>query len=168
MHCSKLKKLANFRDFAESSSKFCKILGKSPKSWNFLRILLHVWVWSDAKECRSCRFWKILKNAPILAIRGINTAENEPSKVAKFFEKCIFALKMHFLRWRVRCARTAGDRFVVMRRTPAYLCLGSNVQREKLVENSSHNCIFHISMRFMHHCRYFVVFWETWNFLTMV
>ena len=37
---------------------------------------------SGAKECNSCRSRKMLQNAPFLAIRGVDTAENEPSKVS--------------------------------------------------------------------------------------
>ena len=36
---------------------------------------------SDAKAKESCRSRKILKNAPLLAILAVDTAENEPLKV---------------------------------------------------------------------------------------
>ena len=38
--------------------------------------------WSGAKEYKSSRSRKMLKNAPNLAIRGLDTAENEPPKVS--------------------------------------------------------------------------------------
>ena len=36
---------------------------------------------SGAKECKSCSSRKMLKNVPTLAIRGVDTAENEPIEV---------------------------------------------------------------------------------------
>ena len=54
--------------------------------WNFRKnvdeILLNFWFQSGAKECKSCRSRKMLKNAPTLAIRSVDTADNEPSKVS--------------------------------------------------------------------------------------
>ena len=41
-----------------------------------------IWDSKGAKECKSCRSRKMLKNAPTLAIRSVDTAENEPSKVS--------------------------------------------------------------------------------------
>ena len=38
-------------------------------------------VWSGAKECKSCRSRKMLKNDALVAKFGVDTAENEPSKV---------------------------------------------------------------------------------------
>ena len=35
---------------------------------------------SGAKDCKSCRSRKMLKNAPTLAIVAVDTAENEPPK----------------------------------------------------------------------------------------
>ena len=48
--------------------------------------LFSTWDSKGAKECRcsrSYRFRKMLKNAPTLAIRNVDTAENEPSKVCQ-------------------------------------------------------------------------------------
>ena len=39
------------------------------------------WIWSGAKECRSCRARKMLKNAPTLAIVAVHTEENEPPRI---------------------------------------------------------------------------------------
>ena len=38
-------------------------------------------IWSGAKEYKSRRSRKMLKNALTLAIRGVDTEENEPPKV---------------------------------------------------------------------------------------
>ena len=38
---------------------------------------------ASAKECKSCRFRKILQNAPTLAIVAVDTDENELSKVSQ-------------------------------------------------------------------------------------
>ena len=38
---------------------------------------------SGAKDCKSCRSRKMLKNAPTLAIVAVHTEENEPPKVLK-------------------------------------------------------------------------------------
>ena len=63
--------------------------------WNFAnfveisrksqRNLLKVCVQSGAKMWKSCRFRKIWKNAPFLAIVAVDTAENEPLKVWGLF-----------------------------------------------------------------------------------
>ena len=45
-------------------------------------ISLNFWFQGGAKECKSCRSRKMLKNAPTLAIRSVDTAENEASKVS--------------------------------------------------------------------------------------
>ena len=44
--------------------------------------ILNFCYFSGAKECKSCRSRKMLQNAPFLAMRGVDTAENEPSKVS--------------------------------------------------------------------------------------
>ena len=47
-------------------------------------VVLHVFFHFDskgAKEYKSCSSRKMLKNAPSLAIGGVDIAENEPSKV---------------------------------------------------------------------------------------
>ena len=60
---------------------FCKMLKK------FASIYLNFWFRSGAKDSKgankrkSCRSRKILKNAPTLAIRSVDTAENELSKI---------------------------------------------------------------------------------------
>ena len=36
---------------------------------------------SGAKDCKSCRSRKMLKNAPTLAIVAVHTEENEPLKI---------------------------------------------------------------------------------------
>ena len=56
----------NYEKIEKILTRFCKIS----------------WIWSGAKECRSCRSRKMLKNAPTLVIRGVDTEENEPSKVS--------------------------------------------------------------------------------------
>ena len=54
---------------------FSKILAK------FFKFFQKIEKFSSREECRICRSQKMLKNAPILAIGGFDTAENEPSKV---------------------------------------------------------------------------------------
>ena len=57
----------------------CEFLIKNPK-W-CLQNLLIVWVWNGAnvqKEWTSCRYKETQKNAPILAVGGFDTTENEP------------------------------------------------------------------------------------------
>ena len=49
---------------------------------------LKFWGLSGAKECKSCRSRKILKNAPTLAIVAVHTAENEPLKIWGWFHSC--------------------------------------------------------------------------------
>ena len=52
------------------------------------RFLLKFCELSGAKECKSCRSRKILKNAPTLAIVAVDTAENEPLKIWGWFHSC--------------------------------------------------------------------------------
>ena len=61
------------QNFAKSGKiiNFCKILQKSKKNW----------VRSGAKDWKSCRSQKTLKNEYLVAKFGFDTAENEPSKV---------------------------------------------------------------------------------------
>ena len=40
-----------------------------------------IWVPSGAKVCKSCRSWNMLKKDYLVAKIGVDTAENEPSKV---------------------------------------------------------------------------------------
>ena len=47
-------------------------------SWT--AFLLKCWVWSGAKVCKSCRRWKMLQNAYLLAKVGFDTTENEPAQ----------------------------------------------------------------------------------------
>ena len=60
-----------------------KIVGKCEKMQNLLKFRF----WSGAKECKSCRSRKILKNALTLAIVAVDTAENGPSKVRQVTKK---------------------------------------------------------------------------------
>ena len=63
--------------FAKQNSK--NLAKNQKRSWtNFLKSFL---VWSGAKECKSCRSRKILKNEPTLAIGGVDVEENEPPSV---------------------------------------------------------------------------------------
>ena len=39
------------------------------------------WIWSGAKECKSCRSRKMLKNETPLAIGGVNTEEKGPMSI---------------------------------------------------------------------------------------
>ena len=74
--------LAKKYDFAPVSANiwkiavFCKIIKTLAHFWI-------IWVWRGAKVYQSCRAWKMLSNEPTLAIRFVDTAENEPSKVWK-------------------------------------------------------------------------------------
>ena len=65
----RLKNQQNLWNFTENHTK------------SFGKILQNFWIWSGAKECRSCRARKMLKNAPTLAIVAVHTEENEPSRV---------------------------------------------------------------------------------------
>ena len=56
------------------------------------------WGLSGAKECKSCRSRKILKNAPTLAIVAVDTAENEPLKIWGWFHSCFNELPSGY-RW---------------------------------------------------------------------
>ena len=89
LHRSQLRKVAkfhqkftkfcwNFRNFV----RFCWILWNSVKiSAKFDGILLRFRVLSGAKVWKSCRFRKTLQNDALDAKIGVDTAENEPSKV---------------------------------------------------------------------------------------
>ena len=48
---------------------------------NFCNFLLNFGDLSGAKDCKSCRSRKMLKNDALVAKFGVDTAENEPSKV---------------------------------------------------------------------------------------
>ena len=61
--------------------KFVKIFEKmKKKSRSFLLNFLDL---SGAKECKSCRSRKMLKNASFLAIVAVDTDENEPLKILR-------------------------------------------------------------------------------------
>ena len=67
-------------EFEQKRSKFAKFHEKTEK---FLTRFCKIsWISSGAKERKSCRSRKMLKNAPTLVIRGVDTEENEPSKVS--------------------------------------------------------------------------------------
>ena len=48
---------------------------------NFVIFLLNFGDLSGAKDCKSCRFRKMLKNDALVAKFGVGTAENDTSKV---------------------------------------------------------------------------------------
>ena len=62
------------------SRKFSKKCQKKSRSF-----LLKIWDLSGAKEYKSCRSRKMLKNAPTLAIVAVHTDENEPLKILRWF-----------------------------------------------------------------------------------
>ena len=69
------RKMANFRKFgSQNQKKWQKIV---------VTFLLKFWDLSGAKECKSCRSRKSLKNEPLVAIVAVHTAENEPLKVLR-------------------------------------------------------------------------------------
>ena len=84
---SVFRDLHDFRIFSWKLSKFCwkfcyfhikspefsENLNKITKFWLFLKYF-------QEKSVNSCRFWKMLKNAPFLITIGVDTAENEPRK----------------------------------------------------------------------------------------
>ena len=61
-------------------AKFCKIWKNHQFLQNFAKIKKN-WVRSGAKDWKSCRSQKTLKNEYLVAKFGFDTAENEPSKV---------------------------------------------------------------------------------------
>ena len=67
--------------FESKNGQILKKITKIAKKCEKMRNLLKFQFWSGAKECKSCRSRKILKNAPTLAIVAVDTAENGPSKV---------------------------------------------------------------------------------------
>ena len=67
-------------EFEQKRCKFCKKYEKIEKI--LTRFCKISWISSGAKERKSCRSRKMLKNAPILVIRGVDTEENEPSEVS--------------------------------------------------------------------------------------
>ena len=91
LHRSKFKILANCRDFSKIFAKFLKNRRNSAKVGKFCWNVGFAAVQKNADLIRSCRFWKILKNAPTLAIRGVDAAENEPSKIAKMKKEKIIS-----------------------------------------------------------------------------
>ena len=80
-------------------SKFCEILQKFAQK-KFGDFLQNFWIWSGAKECRSCRAWKMLKNAPTLAIVAVHTEENEPPRILIWNTTNIY---IHYLEPRNGC-----------------------------------------------------------------
>ena len=72
---------AKFDEIVEKfkNTDFCRNSNKNAKKFDeFLRRFR---IWSGAKDCKSCRSRKTLKNEYLLAKIGVDTAENEPSKV---------------------------------------------------------------------------------------
>ena len=63
----------NFCDFQKNLLNFLKISVNSLNFDYFSNIF-------QEKSVNSCRFWKMLKNAPFLITIGVDTAENEPRK----------------------------------------------------------------------------------------
>ena len=68
-------------DFDQDLAKFADISVKNVKKFD--EFLLKIWIWGGAKECESCRSWKILQNEYLVVKIGFDTAENEPSKVSR-------------------------------------------------------------------------------------
>ena len=67
-------------EFEQKGANFAKF---DEKIENFLTRFCRIsWISSGAKERKSCRSRKMLKNAPTLVIRGVDTEENEPSEVS--------------------------------------------------------------------------------------
>ena len=74
--------------FFQKISRICMNLPKFAKIFrNFAKFaifqtdfLRKFWDCSGAKECKSCRAWKMLSNAYFLAKFRFDTAENEPTK----------------------------------------------------------------------------------------
>ena len=73
--------------FESKNGQILKKITKIAKKCEKMRNLLKFRFWSGAKECKSCRSRKILKNAPTLAIVAVDTAENGPSKVRQVTNK---------------------------------------------------------------------------------
>ena len=61
---------------------FWRNLNKNAKKFN--EFLLTFWIWSGAKVWQSCRSRKMLKNEYLGVKNGLDTDENEPSKVWSF------------------------------------------------------------------------------------
>ena len=76
--------------FRFSSKCLPQCVGGSERMFLFVSRLVLVSVWSGAKVCKSCRDWKMLSNAYLLAKFRFDTAENEPAKNLQNFRK------MHF------------------------------------------------------------------------
>ena len=68
--------------FTAMNSKFC-----SKKSRKNDEKLQKIWGFCGAKARTTCRFWKMLQNEPTLAIWGLDTDENGPSKVRQLTNK---------------------------------------------------------------------------------
>ena len=66
-----LAEFSKIRQHLVTGSRFCNLVTD---------FLLKCWVWSGAEVCTSCRSWKMLSNAYLLAKSGFDTAENEPAK----------------------------------------------------------------------------------------
>ena len=116
--------------FTWKIAKFVKIYRKLQKKFgNFLQ---NFWIWSGAKECRSCRARKMLKNAPTLAIVAVHTEENEPSRILIWNTTNIY---IHYLEpslviW--RCVSTDG----FVKRTIGSVC-DRQLSSEKAVGEQS-------------------------------
>ena len=68
-----MKILLKFLRFSQKSPEFSENFSKFTKFWLFFKYF-------QEKSVNSCRFWKMLKNAPFLITIGVDTAENEPRK----------------------------------------------------------------------------------------
>jgi len=68
-------------NFSGKIANFCLrfLRENQPKFDDFKQTFFRIW--RVAKECNFCTYRKMLKNAPTPAIRRVDIAENEPSKV---------------------------------------------------------------------------------------
>ena len=83
----------------------------------FDAILQISWISSGAKERKPCRSRKMLKNAPPLAIRGVDTDENEPSKVSMKWGcqtgvACVILRRGPLCRYMTRATPARGPHFI--------------------------------------------------------
>ena len=70
-------------------SLFVLLIHSGKKRGNSCKNLLKFWHLRGAKDCKSCRPRKMLKNEYLVAKIGFDTAENEPSKVWRNFAKIL-------------------------------------------------------------------------------
>ena len=64
-------------------TKFCFFFYPAPGE-KIDENVLKFWLWSGAKVCKSCRSRKMLKDEYLGAKIGLDTEENEPSKVCRY------------------------------------------------------------------------------------